>query len=107
MAFDSTARYGPTATAVTATAAAAAGSAARRRAEPCHLVASDGLWYLLAHDTDRDDWRLFRLDRSTEATPVPGSQTLAGLDAEDDLDADPDVLVHLRAAADRLRRAAG
>ncbi|MGW5347946.1 WYL domain-containing protein [Streptomyces sp. HUAS TT3] len=67
MAFDSTTRYGPTATAVTATAAAA-GSAARRRAEPCHLVASDGLWYLLAHDTDRDD---FRLDRSTEATPAP------------------------------------
>ncbi|MFH8990412.1 helix-turn-helix transcriptional regulator [Streptomyces sp. NPDC017940] len=39
------------------------GAAAPRRAEPCHLIASGDLWYLLAHDTDRDDWRLFRLDR--------------------------------------------
>ncbi|MFK0255216.1 helix-turn-helix transcriptional regulator [Streptomyces sp. NPDC090445] len=172
VAFDYTARhgrYGPP--------AAAEGGAVRRRAEPCHLVASGDLWYLLAHDTDRDDWRLFRLDRITDAAPtgrrvaprpVPGgnpaafvadrlsavptrhravatvrapadhvrarirglgprlrpvdtttcrvdasddsltriAQTLAGLDAEYDLDADPDVLAHLRAAAQRLLRAA-
>ncbi|MEV7194552.1 YafY family protein [Streptomyces sp. NPDC093510] len=41
-----------------------------RRVEPCHLVASGGLWYLLAHDTDKDDWRLFRLDRISGALPT-------------------------------------
>ncbi|MDT9691055.1 WYL domain-containing protein [Streptomyces sp. P9(2023)] len=46
------------------------GTVTRRRAEPCHLVDSGGLWYLLAHDTDKDDWRLFRLDRTTDPTPT-------------------------------------
>ncbi|MFD7628250.1 helix-turn-helix transcriptional regulator [Streptomyces sp. NPDC059851] len=170
VAFAYTARYGAP--------AGGDGSAVRRRVEPCHLVASGNLWYLLAHDTDRDDWRLFRLDRISQATPtgrraasrtVPGgdpaafvaarlsavptrhravatvrapaddvrarirglgprvhpvdartcrvdasddsltriAQTLAGLDADYDLDADPDVLAHLRTTAGRLLRAAG
>ncbi|MEV5378916.1 YafY family protein [Streptomyces nondiastaticus] len=152
------------------------GTAALRRAEPCHLVDSGGLWYLLAHDAGKDDWRLFRLDRISDLTPtgrrvpsrpVPGddpaafvasrlsaaptryravatvrapadrirartrglgtrlkpvddhtcvvdvsddhlpriAQTLAGLDAEYALDADPDVLAHLRTAAHRALRA--
>ncbi|MFF7725649.1 helix-turn-helix transcriptional regulator [Streptomyces sp. NPDC008001] len=152
------------------------GTAARRRAEPCHLVASGNLWYLLAHDTDKNDWRLFRLDRITGATPtgrrvpprpVPGdnpaayvatrlataptrhraiatvhapadrirartpglatrltpvdehtcrvdasddhlpriAQTLAGLDADYTLDADPDVIHHLRTTAQRTLNA--
>ncbi len=34
-----------------------------RRAEPHHLVATGGRWYLVAWDLDRDDWRLFRADR--------------------------------------------
>ncbi|MFG2284516.1 helix-turn-helix transcriptional regulator [Streptomyces sp. NPDC048595] len=46
------------------------GSAAPRRVEPCHLVASGNLWYLLAHDTDKDDWRLYRLDRISHPTPT-------------------------------------
>ncbi|MCA6092181.1 YafY family transcriptional regulator [Streptomyces sp. SCA3-4] len=46
------------------------GAAAARRVEPCHLVASGDLWYLLAHDTGKDDWRLFRLDRITDALPT-------------------------------------
>lgn len=154
------------------------GTAASRRAEPCHLVVSGGLWYLLAHDTDKDDWRLFRLDRITQPTPtgrrvprrrVPGddpaafvagrlsaaptrhravatvhasadhvrartrglgtrvqpldegtcrvdasddvlpriAQTLAGLDTDYTLDADADVLEHLRATARRTLRATG
>ncbi|MFJ9850354.1 helix-turn-helix transcriptional regulator [Streptomyces sp. NPDC101150] len=153
------------------------GTTAARRAEPCHLVASGDLWYLLAHDTDRDDWRLFRLDRITDPTPtgrrvpprpVPGddpaafvaqrisaaptryravatvhapadhirartrglatrlrptddhtctvdasddslpriAQTLACLDTDYTLDADPDVLDHLRSSAHRTLRAA-
>ncbi|MFD2024950.1 helix-turn-helix transcriptional regulator [Promicromonospora aerolata] len=34
-----------------------------RRAEPHHLVTSEGRWYLVAFDLDRADWRLFRVDR--------------------------------------------
>ncbi|WP_249375030.1 YafY family protein [Streptomyces sp. I05A-00742] len=154
------------------------GTASPRRAEPCHLVASGDLWYLLAHDTDRDDWRLFRLDRISRPVPtgrrvpprpVPGddpaafvaarlsaaptrhravatvhapadhvrartrglatrlrpvddatcrvdvsddslpriARTLAGLDTDYTLDADPAVLAHLRAAAHRTLRATG
>ncbi|MFK0292579.1 helix-turn-helix transcriptional regulator [Streptomyces sp. NPDC090442] len=154
------------------------GGAARRRVEPCHLVASGALWYLLAHDLDKDDWRLFRLDRIADAAPtgrrvpprpVPGddpaayvasrlsaaptryravatvhapaehvrahtrglatrirpvdehtcrvdasddtlpriAQTLAGLDSAYTLDADPEVLAHLRDFAHRTLRATG
>lgn len=36
-----------------------------RRVEPHHLVTSDGRWYLVAFDLERDDWRLFRVDRMT------------------------------------------
>ena len=39
---------------------------AHRRTEPYRLVASERGWYLSAFDIDRDDWRLFRLDRMTE-----------------------------------------
>ncbi|MER7986922.1 WYL domain-containing protein [Streptomyces noursei] len=62
------------------------GTTTGRRAEPCHLVASGNLWYLLAHDVDKDDWRLFRLDRIARATPtgrrvpprpVPGDDPVA------------------------------
>jgi predicted DNA-binding transcriptional regulator YafY len=34
-----------------------------RRAEPYRLVATDRLWYLVAYDLDRRDWRTFRVDR--------------------------------------------
>ncbi|MGV4926944.1 MULTISPECIES: YafY family protein [unclassified Streptomyces] len=161
VAFDYTARRGAT---------------TGRRAEPCHLVASGDLWYLLAHDTTKDDWRLFRLDRITGVTPtgrrvpprpVPGddptafvaarlstaptryraiatvqapaeqirartpglgtrlrplddrtcrldasddqlpriARTLTGLDADYTLDADPDVLTHLRDTVQRTLHA--
>ncbi|MEU8893326.1 WYL domain-containing protein [Streptomyces sp. NPDC048442] len=46
------------------------GDRAPRRVEPAHLVASGGLWYLLAHDTAKDDWRIYRLDRVTHPTPT-------------------------------------
>ncbi|MEU2714263.1 YafY family protein [Streptomyces sp. NPDC007205] len=152
------------------------GTGTPRRAEPCHLVDSGGLWYLLAYDTGKEDWRLFRLDRITDVLPtgrrvpprpVPGddpaafvaarlsaaptryravatvhapaedvrartrglatrlepiddrtcrvnasddhlpriAQTLAGLDSDYTLDADPDVLTHLRTTAHRTLRA--
>lgn len=34
-----------------------------RRVEPHHLVLSHGRWYLVGWDLDRDDWRLYRVDR--------------------------------------------
>lgn len=40
-----------------------AGRTRARRVEPHHLVSHGGHWYLIAHDTDRDDWRTFRTDR--------------------------------------------
>ncbi|MEW1959851.1 WYL domain-containing protein [Kineococcus sp. NPDC059986] len=34
-----------------------------RTVEPLRLVTTGRLWYLVAFDVDRDDWRTFRLDR--------------------------------------------
>lgn len=41
-----------------------------RRVEPHHLVTSHGLWYLVAWDLERDDWRIFRADRIAPRTPT-------------------------------------
>lgn len=43
---------------------------APRRVEQHHLVARGGLWYLVAWDLDRGDWRVFRADRLTPRTPT-------------------------------------
>ena len=40
-----------------------------RRAEPHHVVARRGRWYLVAFDLDRADWRTFRCDRIALRTP--------------------------------------
>ncbi|MER7349795.1 WYL domain-containing protein [Streptomyces aurantiacus] len=50
--------------------AAAPAAAPPRRAEPHHLVARGGRWYLVAWDLDREDWRTFRADRITPRTPT-------------------------------------
>jgi len=61
-----------------------------RRAEPHALVARDGRWYLIAWDLDRDDWRVFRLDRIAPRPPfgppflprtIPGGDARAYLSA--------------------------
>jgi predicted DNA-binding transcriptional regulator YafY len=66
------------------------GDAAPRRAEPHHLVARTGRWYLVAWDLDRDDWRIYRADRIAPRTPtgprftareVPGGDVAAFLAA--------------------------
>ncbi|MFF2192988.1 helix-turn-helix transcriptional regulator [Streptomyces sp. NPDC058157] len=44
------------------------GTTTPRRVEPHHPVASGDLWYLLAHDSGKNDWRIFRLDRLTHPT---------------------------------------
>lgn len=41
-----------------------------RRVEPHHVIMSQGRWYLLAWDLDREDWRLFSADRITPRTPT-------------------------------------
>lgn len=46
------------------------GTTGARRVEPHSVVAAAGLWYLVGYDTDRDDWRLYRLDRLTDPTPT-------------------------------------
>ena len=42
------------------------GTESRRHVEPHRLVAADGRWYLVAWDTDRGDWRTFRVDRLSD-----------------------------------------
>jgi predicted DNA-binding transcriptional regulator YafY len=44
----------------------ARGVRARRRVEPYRQVHHILRWYLLAWDLDREDWRVFRLDRMTD-----------------------------------------
>jgi len=44
-----------------------------RRTHPHAIVARSGRWYLVAWDLDRDDWRIFRLDRMRPTTP-PGAR---------------------------------
>ncbi|WP_435112407.1 helix-turn-helix transcriptional regulator [Nocardiopsis synnemataformans] len=46
------------------------GSASRRVVEPHRLVARGRRWYLVAWDTERDDWRTFRVDRMRPLTPT-------------------------------------
>lgn len=41
-----------------------------RRVEPHHLVNAQGRWYLVAWDLERDDWRLFSVERITPRTPT-------------------------------------
>jgi predicted DNA-binding transcriptional regulator YafY len=77
--------YGPRAEPATLTVLAAAcrdheivtfdyttrdGTPGPRRAEPQHLISSGGLWYLLAHDTHKNDWRIYRIDRITRPIPT-------------------------------------
>lgn len=64
--------------------------ASPRRVEPYHLVASNGRWYLVAWDLDREAWRIFRADRVTPRIPtgprfspreVPGGDAAAFVSA--------------------------
>lgn len=57
------------------------GEESERNVEPHHLVPVASRWYLLAFDRDRQDWRIFRLDRVGppfltrvifDPRPVPG-----------------------------------
>jgi predicted DNA-binding transcriptional regulator YafY len=41
-----------------------------RHVEPHGLVAAGRRWFLVAFDLERDDWRIFRVDRVTEPFPT-------------------------------------
>jgi len=49
------------------------GATSRRTVEPYHLAHTGRLWYLVAWDLDRRDWRTFRADR-IEPRPIPGDR---------------------------------
>ncbi|KOX22125.1 YafY family protein [Nocardiopsis sp. NRRL B-16309] len=46
------------------------GGEGARHTEPHRLVSWGPLWYLLAWDLDRDDWRVFRVDRMAAHAPT-------------------------------------
>jgi biotin operon repressor len=43
---------------------------APRRSQPHAIVARAGRWYLIGWDLDRDDWRIYRLDRMSPRSPA-------------------------------------
>ncbi|MEW2462304.1 WYL domain-containing protein [Microbacterium sp. NPDC047426] len=51
------------------------GTASARTIEPHRHVRRTSRWYVVAFDLDRDDWRLFRLDRMGHARILPGTHT--------------------------------
>ena len=57
--------------------------ASSRRVEPHSLVTVHGLWYLVAYDPDRDDWRTFRVDRIRRVTRTHRPSTPRELPAPD------------------------
>lgn len=46
------------------------GAGTERRVEPHRLVCAGRRWYLVGWDTDRDDWRIFRVDRVTDPAVI-------------------------------------
>jgi predicted DNA-binding transcriptional regulator YafY len=55
----------------------------QRRVAPYRLLFANGVWYVAAHDLERDDLRIFRMDRVLEATltDVPATLPAAGIDS--------------------------
>ncbi|MEY9872698.1 putative DNA-binding transcriptional regulator YafY [Streptacidiphilus sp. MAP12-33] len=59
------------------------GAESRRHVEPQRLVATGRRWYLVAWDLDRDDWRLFRVDRLVDPAATGGRASARELPATD------------------------
>lgn len=49
-----------------------AGDTSQRHVQPLRLANYGRRWYLIAWDTDRSDWRSFRVDR-LDGAPIPGA----------------------------------
>lgn len=76
------------------------GTASRRTVEPHRLVTTQRRWYLVGWDTDREDWRTFRVDRIT-LTPPHGPRFTARTPPAEDLAAWVSEGVSVRAYAER------
>jgi predicted DNA-binding transcriptional regulator YafY len=61
----------------------AGGEESRRHIEPHRLVSAGRRWYLVGFDLDRDDWRIFRVDRIASPVPTGARSTPRELPAED------------------------
>ncbi|MFI7002970.1 helix-turn-helix transcriptional regulator [Nocardia sp. NPDC050175] len=59
------------------------GAESRRHAEPVGLVPSRRRWYLVGFDIDRDDWRIYRVDRIERPQPTAARFTPRELPAAD------------------------
>ncbi|MBG0566669.1 helix-turn-helix transcriptional regulator [Actinoplanes aureus] len=59
------------------------GVESERRVEPHRLVSAGRRWYLVGYDTDRDDWRIFRVDRISEQQRIGMSSARRELPAAD------------------------
>ncbi|WP_280696536.1 YafY family protein [Kitasatospora sp. GP82] len=59
------------------------GAETRRLVEPHRLVAAGRRWYLVAYDNEREDWRIFRVDRLREPQPTGARVPPRELPAED------------------------
>jgi predicted DNA-binding transcriptional regulator YafY len=59
------------------------GTESTRLADPHRLVAAGPRWYLLAYDNDRQDWRIFRIDRIRDLQPTGARITPRTLPAAD------------------------
>ncbi len=59
------------------------GTVGARHVEPQRLVGWGPLWYLLAWDLDRDDWRVFRVDRMTPGPPTGARFRPRAVDEDD------------------------
>ena len=66
------------------------GGEPRRRVHPHHLIARRGRWYVVAWVPQREDWRIYRVDRMTPRIPtgprfvprdVPGGDPASYLEA--------------------------
>ena len=61
------------------------GTTSRRTVEPLRLVHTGRLWYLVAWDRDRDDWRTFRVDRIDGAADRRSTGSRPGRRPTDDV----------------------
>jgi predicted DNA-binding transcriptional regulator YafY len=59
------------------------GADSTRLVEPHRLVSARQRWYLVAYDNDRDDWRIFRVDRIGTPRPTGVRTAPRELPAED------------------------
>jgi predicted DNA-binding transcriptional regulator YafY len=62
------------------------GAGSTRTVEPHRIVHTQGRWYLVAWDSDRTDWRTFRLDRIDAPAPT-GNSFLPRSSPDDDVGA--------------------